>query len=54
MSTEKEKIEALKKDLFLATANRGLVYTAVLNELRKELGGKRRARYSSVRSIITA
>lgn len=38
MTTEEEQIEALKKDLFLATANRGLVYTAVLNELRKELG----------------
>jgi hypothetical protein len=38
MSDDKKKIEELRKDLFLATANRGLVYTAVLKELRKELG----------------
>ena len=38
MSEQDEKIEALRKDLFLATANRGLVYTAILKELRKELG----------------
>ena len=38
---DKEKIEALRRDLFNATANRGLVYTAVLRELRKELGEER-------------
>ena len=30
MGDDKEKIEALRRDLFNATANRGLVYTAVL------------------------
>ncbi|MBI4830001.1 MAG: L-2-amino-thiazoline-4-carboxylic acid hydrolase [Candidatus Lindowbacteria bacterium] len=38
---DRKKIEALRKDLFMATANRGLVYTAVLKELRKELGEER-------------
>ena len=38
MSEQDEKIEGLRKDLFLATANRGLVYTAILREMRKELG----------------
>ena len=41
MGSDKERIERLQKDLFLATANRGLVYTAVLKELRKELGEER-------------
>ena len=41
MSDDKQKIEALRRDLFNATANRGLVYTAVLRELRKELGEER-------------
>jgi hypothetical protein len=35
---DKEKIESLRKDLFMATANRGLIYTAILKELREELG----------------
>lgn len=38
MSEDKEKIEALTKDVFMATANRALVYSAVLTEMRKELG----------------
>ena len=38
MSEQDEQIEGLRKDLFLATANRGLVYTAILREMRKELG----------------
>lgn len=41
MSDDKEKIASLRKDLFLATANRGWVYTAILKELRKELGDER-------------
>jgi hypothetical protein len=41
MGTDKEKIEKLRKELFYATANRGLVYTAILKELRKELGEER-------------
>ncbi len=41
MSDDKEKIESLRKDLFLATANRGLVYTGILKELREELGEER-------------
>jgi predicted ArsR family transcriptional regulator len=41
MTDAKKKIEALRKDLFLATANRGLAYTAILRELRKELGDER-------------
>jgi hypothetical protein len=36
-----ETIEALRRDLFTATANRGLVYTAILREMRKELGEER-------------
>ena len=41
MTEDKERIETLRKDLFLATANRGLVYTAILREMRKELGEER-------------
>ncbi len=41
MSDDKKKIESLRKDLFMATANRGLVYTAILKELREELGEER-------------
>ena len=41
MDDDRQKIEALRKDLFMATANRGLVYTAILKELRKELGEER-------------
>ena len=41
MGDDKERIERLRKDLFLATANRGLVYTAVLKELREEFGEER-------------
>ncbi len=41
MSNQDETIEALRKDLFLATANRGLVYTAILKEMRKELGDEK-------------
>ena len=33
-----EKIDELRKDVFSATVNRGLVYTAILREMRKELG----------------
>jgi hypothetical protein len=33
-----ETIEGLRRDVFTATANRGLVYDAVLREMRKELG----------------
>jgi hypothetical protein len=38
MADEKGKIESLRKDLFMAIANRGLIYTALLNEMRAELG----------------
>ena len=38
MGSDKEKIESLRKDLFMATANRAMVYTAILTEMRKELG----------------
>jgi len=38
MTDEKEKIESLRKDLFMAIANRALIYTAILKELREELG----------------
>ncbi|NQU08296.1 MAG: L-2-amino-thiazoline-4-carboxylic acid hydrolase, partial [Candidatus Abyssubacteria bacterium] len=38
MTDDKEKIEALRKDLFMATVNRGLVYTAILKEMREQLG----------------
>jgi hypothetical protein len=41
MSEDKEKIERLRKDVFLAWGNRALAYTAILNELRKELGEER-------------
>jgi hypothetical protein len=59
MSSEKERIERLQKDLFLATANRGLVYTAVLKELRAELGEERaseifrRAIYNHGKNVAT-
>jgi hypothetical protein len=38
LSERDETIEGLRRDLFSATANRGLVYTAILREMRKELG----------------
>jgi hypothetical protein len=38
LSERDETIEKLRGDLFAATANRGLVYTAILREMRKELG----------------
>jgi hypothetical protein len=38
LSNKDQKIEALRKDAFTATANRGLIYTAILREMRKELG----------------
>ncbi len=41
MSQDKERIESLRKDVFLAHANRGLIYTEVLREMRKELGEER-------------
>jgi hypothetical protein len=41
VSEDKRKIKALRKDLFLATANRGLAYTAILREMREELGAER-------------
>ena len=41
MSREKERIEALRKDVFLAHANRALIYTEVLREMRKALGEER-------------
>ena len=44
MSERDERIEGLRKDLFMATANRGLVYTAILKELRKELGEEQASR----------
>jgi hypothetical protein len=43
MSQEKDQIEALKKDVFLAHANRAFIYTEVLREMRKELGEERSA-----------
>jgi hypothetical protein len=43
MSPEHDPIEALKKDVFMAHANRALVYTEVLREMRKELGEERSA-----------
>jgi hypothetical protein len=43
MSQEHDQIEALKKDVFLAHANRAFIYTEVLREMRKELGEKRSA-----------
>jgi hypothetical protein len=36
-----EKIEALRRDVLTATVNRGLVYRAILDEMRKELGEER-------------
>jgi len=38
MSREKERIDALRKDVFLAHANRALIYTEVLREMRRALG----------------
>lgn len=38
MSQEQEKMEALRNDVFLAHANRALIYTEVLKEMRRELG----------------
>jgi hypothetical protein len=38
LSDEDEKIESLRRDVFSATVNRGLVYTALLGEMRKQLG----------------
>lgn len=43
MSQEHDQIEALKKDVFLAHANRAFIYTEVLREMRKELGEERSA-----------
>ena len=43
MSQENDKIEALKRDVFLAHANRAFIYTEVLKEMRKELGVERTA-----------
>ena len=43
MSQENDQIEALKKDVFLAHANRAFIYTEVLREMRKELGEERSA-----------
>jgi hypothetical protein len=44
LSERDETIEGLRRDLFSATANRGLVYTAILREMRKELGEERASR----------
>jgi hypothetical protein len=33
-----QELEALRRDVFSATVNRGLVYKALLEEMRKELG----------------
>jgi hypothetical protein len=38
LSQRDETIEKLRGDLFSVTANRGLVYTAILKEMREELG----------------
>ena len=38
MGDDKAKIEALHKDLFNANAFRGLAYTEILTEMRKEFG----------------
>jgi hypothetical protein len=43
MSGDRERIEALRKDVFLAHANRALIYTEVLREMRRELGAERSA-----------
>jgi hypothetical protein len=43
MSQDQERIEALRKDVFLAHANRALIYTEVLREMRRELGEERSA-----------
>ena len=44
MADRDETIEALRRDLFTATANRGLVYTAILKEMREELGEEKASR----------
>lgn len=41
MDREKEGMEKLRKDLFMALANRALIYTSLLREMRKELGGEK-------------
>jgi hypothetical protein len=41
VSQEKDRIEALRKDVFLAHANRALIYVEVLREMRRELGEER-------------
>jgi hypothetical protein len=41
MSQEQKMIEALHKDVFLAHANRALIYTEILREMRKDLGEER-------------
>jgi hypothetical protein len=41
MTQDKDRIEALRKDVFLAHANRALIYTEVLKEMRRELGEER-------------
>lgn len=38
MSKPKENVETLRKDVFLAHANRALIYTEVLREMRRALG----------------
>ena len=38
---EQKTIEILRRDLFLANANRGMVLTAILREMRKELGNEK-------------
>jgi hypothetical protein len=44
MDDDNEEVEALRRDVFSATVNRGLVYTAILEEMRKELGEDRASR----------
>ena len=38
---EQKTIEALRLDLFMANVNRGMVLTAILREMRKELGDEK-------------
>ena len=38
---EQKTIETLRRDLFLANVNRGMVLTAILREMRKELGDEK-------------
>jgi hypothetical protein len=40
---EEKRIEALRKDVFLAHANRALIYTEILKEMRNEIGEERAA-----------